>query len=76
MKKKKRKGSKVVADGWHTSRYLVTVSWVTLKKGYDVERPETPNEPRLETSLMMCAKATNRCISPNKKNNLDLYNII
>lgn len=39
---------RVVADGWHTSRYLINIDWVAVEKEYDVI-PKTPNGPRLKS---------------------------
>lgn len=40
-------------------------NWVTMESGHCVEKPETPNDPRLKILLMICAKASNRYISRN-----------
>lgn len=54
---------RVVADVWRTSRYLISIDYVAMKKGYGVLEPETPNDPQAKTSLMMCAWTSQRCIS-------------
>lgn len=41
----------VVADEWHTSRYPISIDWVTAEKVF--VRPEIPNDPRLKLSLIM-----------------------
>lgn len=41
----------------------------------DVVKPETPNVSRLKTLLMMCIKATKKCISRNGKKKLILLDI-
>lgn len=56
---------KVVADWWHTTRYPISIDWVTMGRGHDVEWPKTPSEPQLKTSLMTCTRASIRCISWN-----------
>lgn len=52
----------VVADRWHPSWYPISIGWVNMENGYDVERPETSNDPQLKASLI-CAKTLNQCIS-------------
>lgn len=47
------------------SQYLVGSNWVTNEKRYDVVRLETPNDPHLKTSLMICAREMKRCPSWN-----------
>lgn len=42
-----------------TSQYLIIIDWVAVERGYDVVRPETPNDYRLITSPMVYAKASN-----------------
>lgn len=50
---------KIVANRRYTTRYSISTGWLTVERGYGVERPETP---WLETSLTMCTKASNRRI--------------
>lgn len=43
---------RIVTEGWHTTRYPISNNLVTVVKGYDIERSETPNDPQLITDAM------------------------
>ena len=51
---------------WDDGRSLIISGWVAWASGYDVEGPETSDDPRLRTSLMTHPGASKRCILQNE----------
>lgn len=44
---------------------LTNIDWIAVEKEYEIVRLEVPNNPRLKTSLTICARASERCHSRN-----------
>lgn len=42
---------RVVADGWHTSQYLININLVTMDKGYDAVKTETPRAKNMSDNV-------------------------